>query len=253
MPSISKTFIASLLSGLIVTGCGGSAGGGPGTASSDAAITFPLSKALANLYAGGFQKTLTVSGTATSISNGTSYTFTAPLDVTGTPAYAGFTFENQVALQTKVSLTGTFNINNANDSFSSISQSFLSPNDLLLGISALSYCVATPPSQYPVTITIGQAQSVVTYDCFEDSTKASPTGTAKVSFLVSAGNSPSTATFSTLETFTNTIGKQTQFTQKSFLIDTSGNISFQSLSFMGFLTSNTGGTASDIQLNFKSL
>ncbi|QDL36577.1 hypothetical protein [Rhodoferax sediminis] len=250
MPRISKTFIATLLGGLLVTACGGSTSNGTGAA---AAITFPLSTALANLYKSGFHTTVTVSGTATSISNKTSYPFTASLSVDETPANAGATFENQAALQMTTSLTGTFNINNVNDSFSSISQNFLSPTNLLLGVTATSYCVASLPSQYPGTITIGQAQSVVTYDCFKDSTKASPTGTAKVSFLVSAGNAPSTATFSTLETFTDTTGIQTQFTQKNFLIDTSGNISFESLSFIGFLTSNTGGTTSDIQLNFKSL
>ncbi len=247
MPPISKIFIASLLGGLIVAGCGG--GGSSGGSGTGAATTFPLSTALANLYASEFQRTLTVSGTATS--NGTTSTFTAPLIVAETPANPGAGFEGQLAREVTFSMTGTFNINTPSN-FSSTSHIFLSPNNLLLGVSALSYCVANPPGQYPNTVTIGQQQAVVTYDCFTDSTKASPTGTGKSYFTVGAGNSSSTATFSMLETFTNTAGVQTQLTEKDFLVDTSGNISLQSLKFTGFLTSSGSGTANNITLTFQS-
>lgn len=251
MPRISKTFIASLLSGLIVTACGGSSVSGGGGAG--ATTTFPLSIALANLYASGFQKTLTVSGTASSASNGTSYTFTAPLTVAQGPANAGATFENQAARQIDVSLAGTFNINNSNGTFSSNTQNFLSTSDLLLGTSSsVSNCVASTPGQYPDTITVGQTQPVVTYAC-SNASNNTPIGTGKISFIVRATNSPGTALFSTLETFLDTAGNQVLFTEKDYLIDTSGNISFQSLSFTGSLTSTSGAsTPSDIQFNFKS-
>ncbi|WP_144264464.1 hypothetical protein [Polaromonas sp. C04] len=257
MPRISKAFIAPLLCGLLVTACGGSTGGGTGAPTSAAATTFPLSIALLNLDTTGVQKTLPVSGTAIFNATGSSYDFTGSLDFTETPANAGSNFENQAARQIDSSLTGAFNINGANNSFSSINQSFLSANNLLLGISsAKSYCTPSAsgqfPDKYPDTVTIGQAQLVVIYDCYQDGTKTSPVGTGKVSFLVSAGNSPETATFSTMETFTDTTGLQTQYTQKNYLIDTSGNISFLTLSFLGFLTSSNNWLANGIQLNFKS-
>jgi len=251
MPPISKTFIASLLSGLIVAGCGGSSTSGGG--GSAAATTFPLSTALASLYASGFQKTLTVSGTASSVSQNFNSPFTAPLTVTQGPANAGATFESQPARQIDVSMAGTFNINNSNGTFSSATRNFLSTGSLLLGTSSSgSNCVASTPGQYPATITVGQTQLVVTYAC-SNASDNTPTGTGKISFIVRATNSPGTALFSTLETFLDTTGNQVLFTEKDYLIDTSGNISFQSLSFIGSLTATSGAsTPSDIQFNFKS-
>jgi hypothetical protein len=252
MPSISKTFIASLLGGLIVAGCGGGSSGG-GEAGAVAATTFPLSTALANLYAGGFQKTITVAGTATSHSNSTSYEFTAPLTVVEGPANAGATFQNQPARQIAVSLAGTFNINNTNGTFTSASQNFLSPGNLLIGTSSSSsYCVANTPGQYPSTVTVGQTQSVVTYACYNTSDNTA-VGTGKLGFLVGPASSPDTAIFSTLEYFLDTTGKTILFTQKNYLIDTSGNISFQSLSLLGALASSGGAAVpSDLEFNFKS-
>jgi hypothetical protein len=252
MPSIPKTLIASLLSGLIVTGCGGGSSGGSG-GGAGATTTFPLFTALANLYASGFQKTLTVTGKATSISNGTTSTFTAPLVVAEGPANAGAPFQGQPARQIAVSLAGTFNINNTNGTFSSATQDFLSASNLLLGrSSSSSYCVANTPGQYPDTVTVGQIQPVVTYACYNagDNTAI---GTGKISFIVTAASSPGTAIFTTLETFLDTTGKQILFTQKDYLIDTLGNISFQSLSFAGALTSTGGATTpSDLQFTFSS-
>ncbi|TAM52164.1 MAG: hypothetical protein EPN61_01025 [Burkholderiaceae bacterium] len=253
MPPISKTFIASLLSGLIVAACGG--GGSSGGSGTGAATTFPLSTALANLYASGFQKTLTVTGTATSISNNTSYPFTAPLTVSEGPASAG-TFQNQPARQIAVSLAGTFNVNGSPGAFSSTTQDFLSPGNLLLGTTtststSSSRCVANTPGQYPDTVTVGLTQSVVTYVCVDTSTNAS-IGTGKLDFIVSAGNSPGTAIFSTLERFLDTNGNLAQFTQKNYLITTSGTISLQSLSFVGALVSSGATTPSDLQFTFNS-
>ena len=250
MSSISKTFIASLISGLIVAGCGGGSSGGDGAT---AATTFPLSTALANLYADGFQKTITVTGTATSNSNGTTYTFTAPLTVTEGPANAGATFQNQPARQIAVSLAGTFNINNINGTFASAAQDFLSPSNTLIGTSfSSSYCVANPPGQYPSTVTVGQSQSVVTYACYNTSDNTA-IATGKLGFIVSAASSPGTAIFSTIDRLLDTTGNQVLFTQKNYLIDTLGNISFQSLSFFGALTSPSGATTpSDLQFTFNS-
>lgn len=250
MPPISKTLVASLVSGLLAAGCGG--GGSSGSGGAATATTFPLSTALANLYATGFSKPLTVNGTATFASNGTRYTFTAPLAVAQSPANAGATFEGQPASDINWSMTGTFNINGTNSQFSSTSNSFLSPSNLLLGIQATSYCVANSPGQYPDTVAIGQTQSVATYTCYKDSTKTSQTGTAKVSFIVAAGDAPNTVKFSVLETFDDAGGSLSQFTQKNFLIDATGSISFQSLSFIGALTSSNSGPSNAVQLTFQS-
>ncbi|MDR3452194.1 MAG: hypothetical protein P4L96_05235 [Rhodoferax sp.] len=253
MPRIAKTFIATFLCGLLVTACGGSADGGTGAATSAAATTFPLSTALVNLYATGFQKTISVSGTAQSTAGGTSSPFTASLSVTETPVYAGFTFENQAVRQKTSTNAGVFNINGIDNGFVEINQDFLSTNNLLLGtLTPVSYCVASSPGQYPGTITIGQAQAVATYQCYANSAKTSATGTDKLSFLVSPGNSPTTAIFSVIEVFVDTTGAQTQYTQKNYLIDTSGAISFLSLSFSGLLISNANGATNGIQVSFKS-
>lgn len=253
MPRISKTFIVTLLCGFLVTACGGggSAGGGAGAQASGAATTFPLSTALSSLNATSLQKSLSVSGTKESASSGTKYPFTGTLDFTETPINAGSTFENQAASQQTSTLSGVFNINNISGPFSSTSQTFWSANNLLLGVSSpTSYCVAITPGKYPETITIGDAQLVATYDCYKDSTKAASIGTGKVSFLVGPGNSPNTANFSTIETFMDPAGLQILYTQKNYLIDTSGAISFSSLSFVGLLTS--GGAVNDVRLSFKS-
>ncbi len=253
MPRISKTFVTTLLCGFLVTACGGSTGGGTGAPTSGAAATFPLSTALSSLRMTGFQKTLSVSGTATSVSNGTQL-LTGSLDITETAADAGSIFENQAARQVTETLTGAFNINNASNNFSGKNQNFLSANNLLLGTSSLtSYCVASTPGKYPETIIIGQAQLVVSYDCYTDKTKTPPSiGTGKVSFVVTAGSSPMTATFSTIEAFTDPSGLQISYLQKNFLVDTSGTISFISLSYLGSLGSNTAGAVNDMQLSFKA-
>jgi len=256
MPPISKTLIASLLSGLIVAGCGGSSTSGGG--GSAAATTFPLSTALANLYRTGFTKTLSVSGTATFNSNGTTSQslFNGPLVVTQTPAYAGSTFDGQAALKESTSLAGVFNINGTPSNFSSANDNFMSASNLLIGSTSpfpVSYCVASnAPGQYPETITIGQALPVATYNCYTDANKTSSIGTEKTSFLTKAGSSPGTMIFSILQTFTAPNNEQIQFTEMDFVIDTSGNISFMSLSYNGILPSSSGGTNSSIQLSFRS-
>ena len=254
MPPISKTFIASLLSGLIVAGCGGSSASGGG--GSVAATTFPLSIALANLYRTGFTKTLSVSGTATFNSNGTTSQslFNGPLVVTQTPAYAGSTFDGQAALKESTSLAGVFNINGTPSNFSSANDNFMSANNLLIGSTSpfpVSYCVASNTlGQYPETITIGQALPVATYNCYTDANKTSSIGTEKISYLTKAGSSPGTVIFSILETFTEPNNQLIHLTQMDFVIDTSGNINFQSLSFNGLLNSGASG---NVQLNFKSV
>lgn len=253
MSRIARTFIATFFCSLLVTACGGSAGGATSAATSAAATTFPLSTALASLYATGFQTTVSVSGTAQSTSNGTSFPFTASLSVTETPAYAGAIFENQAVRQKTSTNAGVFNINGIDNGFVEINQDFLSASNRLLGVSSpISYCVVNSPGQYPGTITIGQAQSVATYQCYANSAKTLPTGTDKLSFLVNPGNSPTTATFSVIEVFVDTTGTQTQYTQKNYLIDTSGAISFLSLSFSGLLISSTNGATNGTQVNFKS-
>lgn len=267
MPSsFSKTFIASLLGGLIVAGCGGSSAGNSGGSSVSSggsaavATTFPLSTALANLYRTGFTKALSVSGTAIFNSNGATSKVpfsNAPLIVTKSPANAGSIFNGQAALKESTSLVGVFNINGIANNFSSVNDNFLSASNLLIGSTSpapVSYCVASnAPGQYPDTTTIGQAQLVVAYDCYTDDSKATSVGTEKTSYLTNAGSSPGTMIFSILETFTDPNNEQIQFTEMDFEIDTSGNISFMSLSYNGLLQSGSGGVSHNIQLSFKSI
>ena len=92
----------------------------------------------------------------------------------------------------------------------------------------------------------------MTYACYNTGDNTA-IATAKLGFIVSAASTPETAIFSTIERFLDTTGNQVQFTQKNYLIDTLGNISFQSLSYFGALTSTSGATTpSDIQFTFKS-
>lgn len=226
--SVSSAAFLSLT--VLLTGCGGGGGGDSTVATTvPAGTTFPLQKALVNLYTTGYQKTVSVSGTGSA--NGTQYPITGSVLYTESPANVGVTFAGQAALQKTISIMGTLTVNNQTSNLATTAQNYLTTNYNALGItSPTSYCVANTSGQYPATVTIGQTGSVVTYACYTNSTKATPTGTDTVSYVISAGTSSTTATVSSIEVLVNTANQQIASTRTNYLIDTSGGISFNSVS-----------------------
>jgi hypothetical protein len=219
--------VAALALAALLTACGGGGGGGS-PAQPVAGTTFPLQTGIAKLYNAGLQKTMTVSGTAKN-SAGTSYPVSGTATFTQSPA-GSTTFNGQAAYVSTVTITGNITVNGQTLPVASTDQAYLSTTYSPLGeTSASATCVAQTPSSYPATVTIGQTGSVVTYACSSTSQPPTPLGTEVISFVMTPGNSATTATFTSIDTLTNTAGQPVGTTQVNYLIDTSGNLSLISV------------------------
>jgi len=228
LPRVS--IVAAFATTTLLAACGG--GGGGSTAQAVAGTTFPVQAAIAKLYATGFQKTLTVSGTVTD-STGTQYPVSGTETITQSPAGAT-TFNGQTAYASTSTVTGSIIVNGQTLPLASTAQVYLSTSYSPLGeTSATRTCIAQTPSSSPTTVTIGQTGSVVTYACSSTSSPPSPIGTESISFVVTPGNSATTATFSSLFKTINLAGQITDTEQDNYLIDTAGNMSLISATDLG--------------------
>jgi hypothetical protein len=167
---------------------------------------------------------MTVSGTATD-SAGRSYPVSGTATLTQSPS-GSTTFNGQAAYVSTGTITGNITVNGQTLPVALTSHVYLSTTYSPLGeTSASETCVAQTPSSYPATVTIGQTGSVVTYACSSTSQPPTPLWTEAISFVVTPGNSATTATFTKIATLTNPADQHVGTTQDKFLIDTSGNLS----------------------------
>lgn len=216
--------LAVIISSSLLIACGGGGGG-----SSTPDTTFPAQAALAQLYTTGFQKTTTVSGTAT-VGN-VQVPLTGTLQLTQSAANTQVTFNGEDALQYTLDITGTLSSSGQSAPFASTAQGYINNAYKALGATGPgSYCVASTPGEYPTTVTIGQTGEVARFNCFTDSTQTVFIGTETVSYAISAGTTASNATASIIEVAYDLLNQPTSTARTNYLIDTSGGIVFSSLS-----------------------
>ena len=214
--------LAVILSSSLLIACGGGGSSAPAT-------TFPAQAALTQLYTAGFQKTLSVSGTATA--NNVQVPLTGTLQITQSAANTQVTFNGAKAYQYTYEIAGTLSSNGQNAPFSSTAQGYVDHAYTALGGTAPgTYCVASSPGQYPTTVTIGQSGEVARYNCFTDSTQIVLIGRETVSYAISAGTTASNATATITEVAYDLFNQPTSTAQTNYLIETSGGISFSSFS-----------------------
>ena len=215
--------LAVIFSSSLLIACGG--GGGSPTP----ATTFPAQAALTQLYTAGFQKSLSVSGTAT-VST-VQVPLTGTLQITQSAANTQVTFNGVEAYQYTYEIAGTLSSNGQSAPFASSAQGYVNHAYKALGATgAGSYCIASTPGEYPTTVTIGQSGEVTRYNCFTDSTQIVLTGTETVSYAIGSGTTASNATATITEVAYDLLNQPTLTARTNYLIDTSGGISFLSFS-----------------------
>ena len=215
--------LAVIVSSSVLIACGG--GGG----SSTPATTFPAQAALTQLYTAGFQKALSVSGTATV--GAVQVPLTGTLQLTQSPANTQVTFNGVEAYQFTYEIAGTLSSNGQSAPYASAAQGYVNHAYQALGATgAGTYCIASTPGEYPTTVTIGQSGEVARYNCFTDSTQAVLIGTETVSYAIGAGTTASNATATISEVAYDLLNQPTLTARTDYLIDTSGGIVFSSLS-----------------------
>ena len=225
-----------------LSACGGGGGG-------ETSLSFPLQTAVANLYSTGYQKTAVVSGTA--LVSGVQYPVSGTVTLALTPAATPTIFEGQTALIATTSVVGSITVIGQTISISSTAQGYLSPAYEPLGYAGNGqYCVAPVPGSYPSTVTVGQTGPIVSYNCYTDSSKTTPTGSESLSFAVGPGPTSSTATVSVIDTFFDLSNVQVSRAQDNYVIDTAGNYTFVSES--GEQTLNESGTLVTVNLTLTA-
>jgi hypothetical protein len=190
---------------------------------------------MAKLYAAGFQKNVTISGTLTSTSG------TNP--VSGSAIYARYaalatTFNGQSAYATTRTINTTITTENGQAiqpiSLTFQRTTFLSATYAPAGSEvANGVCLPQTPSTYPTTVTLGQngaavSAAVVTYACVSTASPTVPLGTESISFKLAPGNSANTATLTIFDNWFDTSGAASGSRQTTYSIDTAGNMSFLS-------------------------
>jgi hypothetical protein len=141
-------------------------GGAPGPETSDA--TFQLAQALADFIAGAHAYTYEAAGNtgAVAITGAGTMSFGATVSAT---------FEGLPALSLTRSIVGTLTGNGTTIPDTLAALYYYTTNYDPLGSSDISggiYCVADGNPAYPPIVRVGDAATIATYACYEDSTKA---------------------------------------------------------------------------------
>lgn len=209
----------------LIAGCGGGGGGGGGGMVAPA-TSIPVRLAIKNLYTVGYQKSGTVTGTATNASNN-SYPVSGSFTTTASPN-GSTQFNGQTANGLTVTLSESLVFNGQTSTASENGQSFISADYTrpLGSISTGQYCVVTTTTAYPVTVSLGQSGNLATSSCYTDATMKTAIGTNQTSYLVIPGVSAGALILaiinSTKDTSGNFIGQSTA----NYTVDTSGNMAF---------------------------
>jgi len=240
--------VACVVSVMLLAGCGGGSGSSGSAASNmppPAATTFPVQQAMHNMYANGYQKTYTVTGTATD--NGQTIPFNGTLQITETLLNANAIFNGQPAIEDAMNGSGSVAIGGQTISLANFVQTdiYQTANNTVLGVTTpTSYCINQGGNGYPTTAVVGASGLVSSVACFSDSTKTTAIGTENINYSVTAGASATSATVTLTFTLTSPSNQQPMVYQANYSIDTSANINAQSLMY----NINING----VQINFTA-
>jgi hypothetical protein len=226
------TTATALLSIVLLAGCGGGGSSAPVMNSTPppSSASFPIQQAMHKMYATGYQKNYTINGTASM--SGQTYPISGALQIAETLVNANATFNGQAAIEDAMIGSGTITIENLPFNLGNFIHSniYLDANNSVLGVTTPnSYCVNQSGSGYPTTAIIGQSGTVSFVACYTDSSKSTTMGSETISFAVTAGPSATTAVVTLTFTQTNAAGQQAFSYQASYSVDTSANITAQSL------------------------
>lgn len=173
-----------LLTGVILTGCGGGSGGGAAAPVGPVAstLTFPLLQGYKAIVASGLTKTFTVSGSCTGNGNRTS-----------APAATPAAFEaNPAALSSAVTLTATLanppGIAGCPPTLAQTSTSYFDSNYIPLGFNSpgVNYGVYATAPTIPAAAVVGGTGVIGTETLYTDITKVTGNGRIDVSYVVEA-------------------------------------------------------------------
>jgi len=231
----SSVAATAFISVALLAGCGGGGSNGGSSSSGSgttppAAATFPIQQAMHNMYANGYQKTYTVTGTA--IDQGQSFPFSGTLLVSETLVNPNAIFNGQAAIEDAMNGSGSVTIAGQTFDLSGFVQSniYQTSNDTVLGITTpTSYCINQGGNGYPTSAVVGASGLVSSVACFTDSTKTTSLGTETVNYNVTAGSSATTAVVTLTFTVTSAANQQPLVYQANYSVDTSANISAQSM------------------------
>jgi len=200
-----------LLAGL--SGCGGGGGGGGAPSGPvTSTLSFPVQSGMNTLFANGFAKSFTISGTCSG--SGTR---------TAGPATTATTFEGVAAL----SAVGTINFSYTNCTPATTAQTFTayynSSNYLPLGMNSVgvNYAVYLTPPTYPTSVTVGGTGIIGTQTLYTDSTKTTGNGHVDGSYVVTA-DTASTAIVTMIGKIYNAAGTLTATEQDAWRITATG-------------------------------
>lgn len=198
----------------LLAACGGGGGGGQ-----QAAVTIPLSNAIANYINQSRSSTVSISGSVT----GGGQTLPVSGSATVTESTGPGTFEGQAALRKSMSISGSVSILGTSAPLSDSSQAFFDSNYRPLGsTSATSYCVTTAASALPATARVGDSGSWFSQTCYESSAKLAPTATSTSAYVIEPDTS-TTAVLKLLVTSSAT-GGPTLTSQSTFRVGGDGSI-----------------------------
>jgi hypothetical protein len=221
---MKRILVSALAVVAIASGCGG--GGSDSSTATTAA--FPLQAAINSASATGFQKALSVSGSA--VSGGTTYPVTGSVQFTESAATSGVTFAGQPALQQNTSILGTITVNGQALTVTSTGQGFSTLAHNVLGAtSQTSYCVTSTPGSYPASVTEGMTGTIATLACYTDSTQSVSAGTQVLSYTVSAGPSTSEALLASTSVVYNSANQQIGSVEVDYILSSTGTLTLQSV------------------------
>ncbi len=231
-----------IAAGAALAGCGG---GGGGTTLPPPGTTFGLEAAMVALETSGFQKTASISGSA-SVS-GVTYPVGGSVTLTLAPIGAPTVFNGQTALLSSSSFSGSVSVAGQTLALSETQQAYLSTSYAPLGyVTSAAYCVAPVPGVVPATVVLGDSATVVAYDCYSDATLSVPTGSESLSYTIEPGISSTTVTVALRTRMTDPSGQQVAVEEDDYLLDTAGALALQRASLSGTFS----GVAMTLQLTF---
>lgn len=199
----------------LLAACGGGGGGG----GQQAAVTIPLSTAIANYVNQSRSSTVSISGSVT----GGGQTLPVSGSAIVTESTGPGTFEGQAALRKSMSLSGSVSVLGTSAPFSDSSQAFFDSNYRPLGATgSTSYCVTTASTALPATARVGDSGSWFSQTCYEGSSKLAPTGTSTTAYVIEPDTS-TTAVLKLLVTSAAT-GGPTLTSQSTFRVGGDGSI-----------------------------
>ena len=228
---------------MALAGCGG---GGVGTvALPPTGTTFALSAAVSALETSGMQRTASVSGNATV--SGVQYPVSGSVTLTLAPISAPTIFNGQSALLSSGAYGGSVTIGGQSIALNETAQAYLSTQFEPLGyVTSGAYCVAPTPGVVPASVALGDAATVVDYQCYADAAMAAPSGTESLSYAIKPGVSSTTVTVALTTRFLDAGGQQTGLEEDDYLLDTAGVLTLRSASLAGTFS----GIAMTLQLAF---